>query len=123
MNHSPGIPDLYTISLATGGSVQVYLDPGRPGLNEFHVTYVGADGRETPTRSVTVRATGPSGAGRRLSVRRLDAIGHFVADLTGATRGTYRFEVTATFADGTTADSSVVHPGALSGAPPCGQRP
>ena len=32
VNHSPGVPDLYTISLATGGSVQVYLDPGHPGI-------------------------------------------------------------------------------------------
>ncbi len=110
VNHSPGIPDLYTISLATGGSVQVYLDPGHPGLNEFHATYVGADGRETPTRSFTVEAAGPSGRGRRLSVRKLDVIGHFVADLTGATRGTYRFEMDATFTDGTTADSSVSLP-------------
>jgi copper transport protein len=110
VDHSPGIPDLYTISLTAGGSVQVYLDPGHPGLNEFHVTYIGADGRETPTRSLTVEATGPSGARRRLSVRKLDVIGHFVADLTGATRGTYRFEMDATFADGTTADSTVSVP-------------
>ncbi len=110
VNHSPGIPDLYTISLATGGSVQVYLDPGHPGLNEFHVTYVGTDGQETPTRSVTVRASGPSQGSRRLTVRRLDTVGHFVADLTGATRGTYRFEMNATFVDGTEADSSVSIP-------------
>ncbi len=110
VNHSPGIPDLYTISLATGGSVQVYLDPGQPGLNELHVTYVGADGKETPTRSAQVVATGPSAAHRGLPVRRLDTIGHFVADLTGATRGSYRFDISGTFVDGSTATSSIAIP-------------
>ncbi len=107
VNHSPGIPDLYTISLTTGGTVQVYLDPGKPGLNEFHTTYVGTDGRETPTRSLSVHVSGPSGPTRQLAVRKLDTIGHFVADLTGATRGKYRFTLNATFADDTRAVSTI----------------
>ena len=110
VNHSPGIPDLYTITLATGGTVQVYLDPGKPGLNEFHTTYVGTDGRETPTRSLTVQAAGPSGPTRQLTVRKLDTIGHFVADLTGAGRGHYRFTLYAAFDDGTNAASSITIP-------------
>jgi hypothetical protein len=88
----------------------VYIDPGRPGLNEVHATYVGTDGKETPTRSLAVHATGPGGTGRQLAVRKLDLIGHFVADLPGAVRGPYHFALDATFADGTAASSTVTIP-------------
>jgi copper transport protein len=115
VDHSPGIPDLYTISLANDDSLQVYLDPGRPGLNEFHATYVGADGRELAMHSLAVTAAGPSPgsastARRPLSVRKLDAAGHFVADLAGAVRGRYRFDLDARAADGSTFRSSVTIP-------------
>ena len=87
VNHSPGVPDLYTITLPDAASLQVYLDPGKTGSNEFHATYVGADGEETPMRSLDVTATGPDPATNSstpLTVRKLDSIGHFVADLPGA---------------------------------------
>jgi hypothetical protein len=33
----PQLPVISTVSLARGGSAEVYLNPGAPGLNEFHV--------------------------------------------------------------------------------------
>jgi hypothetical protein len=88
----PGLPTLYTLELQGGLSVQTYLDPGHPGFNEFHVTFIGTDGQELPMAALTVTAT-PGGT---LPVRRLDQVGHFVADLNGARKSTYRFNITGT---------------------------
>jgi hypothetical protein len=35
----PGRPTLYTITLTAGGTLQAYLDPGRPGANTVHFTF------------------------------------------------------------------------------------
>ncbi|HSS11963.1 MAG TPA: copper resistance protein CopC [Acidimicrobiales bacterium] len=94
----PGVPTLYTLELAGGASIQTYLDPGRAGLNEFHVTFIGADGQELPMSALTVTAT-PGGT---LTVRRLDPVGHFVADLNAALKGQYRFDVTGMTQTGNT---------------------
>jgi copper transport protein len=102
----PAIPTLYTLELPGGLSVQTYLDPGRPGFNEFHVTFVGSDGQEVPMATLAVTAT-PGGT---LPVRRLDQIGHFVADLNGAVKGPYRFDVTATTQTGDTLQGTVTIP-------------
>jgi hypothetical protein len=92
VDHNPGLPDVYTLHLAQLQSVQVYLDPGHPGFDELHVTFIGAGGQEVPMAGATVAAS-PGGA---LPVRRLDDIGHFVADLAGASRRSYRFDVVGT---------------------------
>ena len=113
VSHSPGIPDLYTITLADSATLQVYLDPGTVGFNEFHATYVGADGKEMPMRSLEVTATGPdpaTGTSSRLAVRKLDSIGHFVADLPGARRGSYRFVLDGVSTGGPTYRSDVTIP-------------
>jgi hypothetical protein len=102
----PGIPTLYTLDLPGGESVQTYLDPGKPGFNEFHVTFIGANGQEVPMTTLTVTAT-PGGT---LPVRRLDQIGHFVADLSGATAGPHRFDVTGTAATGDTLQGTITIP-------------
>jgi hypothetical protein len=105
------VPDLYTISLEAGRTLQSYLDPGRPGLNEFHATYLASADRERPMRSLTGTATGP-GLSRPtgLVVRRLDATGHIVADLERARPGPYRFVLSAVAIDGTTYQSDVTIP-------------
>jgi copper transport protein len=96
---NPGLPPLYTLELAGNRSVQTYLDPGhRVPINEFHVTFIGPDGNELAMTGLTVDAT----PGGRLTVRRLDDIGHFVADLPGAVKGPYRFGVTGTAKTGDT---------------------
>lgn len=69
-------PDLYTVDLGAGRSVQIYADPGHPGPNEVHITFV--EGRaELPVEAV------PSVAldGRALDAKRFGA-GHFTAAAT-----------------------------------------
>ncbi len=39
-----GLPDIETFTLPTGEQLQVYLDPGTAGTNEFHVTAFDAPG-------------------------------------------------------------------------------
>jgi putative copper export protein len=97
-----GTPDISTLHLPGNRSVQVYLDPGRTGVvNEFHVTVIGPDNNELATDSVTVSATASDGGPpTNLTVRKLDPVGHFVADLRSATPGRYSFDVRATTAQG-----------------------
>jgi uncharacterized membrane protein len=98
-----GAPTLYTLHLPQGRSIQVYLDPGNAGVrvNEFHVTVVGPDSTELAVQDLTVSATPPgTTVASALTTRRLDPLGHFVADLLGAARGSYRFDVTASLATG-----------------------
>jgi copper transport protein len=98
-----GAPTLYTLHLPEGRSIQVYLDPGKAGVpvNEFHVTVVGPDSTELAVRDLTVSATPPGKTvASPLPVRRLDPLGHFVADVAGTTTGSYGFDVNATAATG-----------------------
>jgi copper transport protein len=97
VSRSPGLPTVYTIHATPTASVQVYLDPGHPGFNEFHVTVLDPNDNEIPTSQLTVHAArvGQQVA-QPLTVRRLDTIGHYVADLPGATAGRYQFSIDAT---------------------------
>lgn len=96
VSRSSGLPTVYTIHVTPAASIQVYLDPGKPGLNEFHVTVLGLGGDEIPTGAVEVHAARKGQVAAPLTVRRLDPIGHYVADLPGATSGSYLFSVDAT---------------------------
>ncbi len=99
----PGIPTLYTLELPGNRSVQTYLDPAHPGFNEWHTTFIGADGKEIPMTAATDNATAPGAStSTPLTVRRLDPIGHFVADLPEAVKGSYRFDVSGTTVTGET---------------------
>ncbi|HEX9529633.1 MAG TPA: CopD family protein, partial [Acidimicrobiales bacterium] len=109
------LPTLYTLELPADQSVQSYLDPGHPGFDELHVTFVGAGGQELPMTALTVTATPPpGGAGpltvRHLDVRRLDDIGHFVADIPGAVKGSYQLHVSGTAAAGATIEGTFTIP-------------
>ena len=42
----PGQPDLYTITLPSGGTLQTYIDPGRAGANTVHFTFFEPSGSE-----------------------------------------------------------------------------
>jgi 3-deoxy-D-manno-octulosonate 8-phosphate phosphatase KdsC-like HAD superfamily phosphatase len=90
----PGIPvPISTKALAGGGSAEVYLAPGHPGVNQFHVIFAGLSAGQEASSSVRVTASLGSGPPQLLRQRRLSA-GHFVAYPTlGA--GTWRFSVTA----------------------------
>jgi hypothetical protein len=97
-----GLPTIYTLELPSGQAVQTYLDPGHPGFNEFHVTFLAPGGSvEVAMSGLAVRAIPPHQASAMpLMVRRLDSIGHFVADLPKATKGTYAFDVDGTATGG-----------------------
>lgn len=103
VQRNKGIPDIYTVHLVDGRSVQSYLDPGKVGthFNEFHATFLGADGQELAVRDASVTVTAPGQKkGVPLVVRRLDPAGHFVADLVDAVKGAYRFQITGTLEGG-----------------------
>ncbi|TME10994.1 MAG: hypothetical protein E6I65_07450 [Chloroflexi bacterium] len=77
---SAGLPTIYTVQLGAGRTAQVYLDPGGPGPNDFHVTFFDAAGAELPTTSATIAAF-PEGGGAALLTPRMLEPGHFVASI------------------------------------------
>jgi len=81
VNRVAGIPTIYTIHLSAGRSVQVYLDPDRPGKDDFHVTFFDAAGTELPATNIGVTIATGASAPRPLTVRTLEP-GHVVATLT-----------------------------------------
>jgi copper transport protein len=94
VNRSPGLPTIYTVHLAGGASVQVYLDPGKPGANELHVTFFDAAGTELPVPSAEVSFGLAGEAATALVIRTLEP-GHFVADTT-VSAGTYAVSLSGT---------------------------
>jgi copper transport protein len=95
----PGQPTVYTIALAQAGSLQAYLDPGRPGRNVLHLTYFDPRGAELPISGAHASATTPSGTPYPLTLQ-LFSSGHFVANL-DLTAGRWSFAVQATTRAGT----------------------
>jgi copper transport protein len=81
VNRVAGIPTIYTVHLTTGRTVQVYLDPDRPGQNDVHVTFFDASGSELPATNIGVSVTTGTTGPRQLTVRTLEP-GHVVATLT-----------------------------------------
>jgi len=100
----PGQPTVYTITLAGGGTLQSYADPGRSGRNQVHFTFFGADGTEQPVGKIEATARPPSGDPVRLKVLRLGA-GHFAAN-TDLTAGRWTFAVDAEPRGGAVASAS-----------------
>jgi copper transport protein len=77
---SAGLPTIYTVQLGAGRTAQVYLDPGGPGPNDFHVTFFDAAGAELPTTSATIAAF-PEGGGASILTPKMLEPGHFVAPI------------------------------------------
>jgi len=90
----PGQPTLYTITLAAGGTLQTYVDPGRPGANTVHFTFFTPAGDEQPMREAHASMTTPSGTTRALALLRLGP-GHFAANV-DLGPGQASFEIDAT---------------------------
>ena len=88
-----GLPDIATFVLAGGEQLQVYLDPGTTGPNEFHVTAFDADGVELPLSSMTVVASMHEGEPEVLDATQLTP-GHFSSSI-DVEAGLWRFEVVA----------------------------
>jgi putative copper export protein/methionine-rich copper-binding protein CopC len=76
----PGQPTLYTITLAAGGTLQCYIDPGRTGPNTVHFTFFSPGGDEQPANRARAGMTSPSGASQALTLIRLGP-GHFAANV------------------------------------------
>jgi copper transport protein len=92
VSRAPGQPDIYTITLVDGSSVQAYLDPATQGPSEVHFTAFDPSGNELPIDRATASAASPSGP-RPVKLRRLSA-GHFVGDLK-LTPGAWTFSLHA----------------------------
>ncbi len=98
---APGLPTLYVIDFPGRRSLQVFLDPERPGPVQVHATYFDAEGRELPiTRDIEIRAVFGDQPSVVLPVRRFGP-GHFIADAT-LTAGSVRIELVALVPQGDT---------------------
>lgn len=75
----PGGPTLYDVSLPDGSSVQVFLEPDRPGENELHATFFGADGAERQIDSFELRVPQAPSAIKATPER--FSGGHFLVDV------------------------------------------
>ena len=91
---SPDLPDITTITLPGGESVQSYADPGVPGSNQLHVTFFDPQGAELPIAKLSVSADGPDAGPRALTARRLTP-GHFAAQVE-LSAGAWTFDISAT---------------------------
>jgi copper transport protein len=109
-----GLPTLYSVQLPGGALAQVYLDPDKAGADEFHVTFFtnANETSEIQIASATFGMTTSGGTPTILVSRRLDPIGHFVADVT-VPAGPTRFDILATTPAGQAiATYVVITPGA-----------
>lgn len=96
---SGGLPTLYTITVSPQVRAQVYLDPNKPGADQWHCTWMDPNGNEIPMADMTFGMTTPGGTPTILVKRRLDPIGHFVSDAT-VPAGTTRFDLLGTTVSG-----------------------
>ncbi len=96
-----GLPTLYSVRLQNGWIAQVYIDPDRSGADEFHVTFFGnaSETSELQIATTSIGMTAPGGTPTILVSRRLDRIGHFVAEAT-IPAGATRFDILATTGTG-----------------------
>ena len=79
VSEAPGQPTLYTVTLAAGGTLQGYIDPGRPGPNTVHFTFFNPSGDEQPTGKARASMTTAAGS-EALTLIRLGP-GHFAANI------------------------------------------
>jgi copper transport protein len=97
VSRQAGQPDLYTFTFTSGVQIQSYVDPGSPGINQFHVTTFDASGQELPLASAGVHAEGPSGSAP-LDMERFSP-GHFIANF-ALVPGTWTFMIDVATKDG-----------------------
>ena len=97
VSRQEGQPDLYTITFSTGVQIQSYVDPGAPGVNQFHVTAFDTSGHELPLASAQVEATNANGT-TQLDMKRFTR-GHFIANF-DLVPGTWTFALDVTARDG-----------------------
>ncbi|MGO9856538.1 MAG: heavy metal translocating P-type ATPase [Acidimicrobiales bacterium] len=90
----PELPSITTVALPHGGSVEMYLDPGATGVNQFHIIFSGSEADLATVKPlVTVSVAGGSPQSfRQLRV----AAGHYT-DFVLLQPGRSTFHVVATF--------------------------
>jgi copper transport protein len=108
VSKAPGQPDLYTITAPNGGSVQAYVDPGRPGPNTVHFTFFTKAGSEQPIDGANATMTSSLGKRQSIDLQLLTA-GHFAANLNLPT-GQVSFTINATPAHGPPITASFSQP-------------
>jgi hypothetical protein len=97
---SADLPDIATITLPGGASIQSYADPGAPGSNQLHITFFDPQGAELPIAKLAVSADGPDAGALAIETRRLTP-GHFAADVE-LSAGAWTFDISATTQAGDT---------------------
>ena len=94
VSRAAGQPDIYTIKLSNGYSMQGYLGPATLGAGVAHFTFFRASGSEAPISAARAEAITPAGTDQPLTLIRLSK-GHFAANL-HLTPGRWTFLIHAT---------------------------
>lgn len=96
----PGNPTIYTVHLVAGDTVQVYLDPDKPGVpNDLHATYFDAQGDGLAVTAITATVAAAGGPPATVVLQTLDP-GHVVGKLADPI-GPQAITFTGTAPDGT----------------------
>ncbi len=99
VSRAQGQPDIYTITLEHGVSIQAYVDPGIPGRpSQVHVTAFDADGNELPVHDAVLQIEQPDGTTVTPRLLRLSP-GHFAANVE-VQAGTTTFHMSMQTEDG-----------------------
>jgi copper transport protein len=110
-NAVAGLPTVFIAHLASGDTLQVYIDPGTPGPNELHATFFDLAGNELPVQTATFLIQPGAAEPTVVAGRQLEP-GHFVTDLQ-ADAGKLGVDVVGPAPDGSTLHAHVdltVHP-------------
>ncbi len=90
----PEIPNISVVSLAGGGSAEAYLQPGHPGLNQFHLIFLGLPHAVDEGVFAAVTASHDGGTPESLVQQVRISAGHYT-DYVQLTPGTWIFRVVA----------------------------
>jgi hypothetical protein len=90
----PELPSITTVALPHGGSVEMYLDPGATGINQFHIIFSGPEADLATVKPLVV-ARVAGGAPQNLRQLRV-AAGHYT-DFVLLQPGRSTFHVVAAF--------------------------
>lgn len=96
---------VYTVDLSKGRSVQLYVDPETAGNNAVHATFFQGSGELAMADTTVISATPETGPTLDLQASRFDPVGHFIGQ-GSFSAGRWRFDITATSADGGTYQAS-----------------
>lgn len=90
----PDLPSIATHALPRGGSAETYIDPGRVGVNQFHLIFSGS-----PSELATVHpvVTAAAAGGTPHLLRQLTVGPAHFSEVVVLTPGTWRFTVTTPF--------------------------